>query len=152
MIFYIKSPCTLVTGLHEVGHGVVRFPNPLASKSKWVEEPDQGPASTRYSKFFVLLELDSDRVASSKTPRISTIIQKQPARRYFRIITANPDIQMQPSMEKMSSDLNVKKMEDVSKLYKLYFKNYMTHKFISSCPCSSATSGLSGRWPDPPPV
>ena len=87
----------------------------------------------------------SDRVASSKTPRISTIIQKQPARRYFRIITANPDIQMQPSMEKMSSDLNVKKMEDVSKLYKLYFKNYMTHKFISSCPCSSATSGLSGR-------
>ena len=32
-------------------------------------------------------------------------------------------------MEKMSSDLNVKKMEDVSKLY---FKNYMTHKFISS--------------------
>ena len=35
-------------------------------------------------------------------------------------------------MEKMSSDLNVKKMEDVSKLYKFYFKNYMTHKFISS--------------------
>ena len=35
-------------------------------------------------------------------------------------------------MEKMSSDLNVKKTEDVSKLYKLYFKNYMTHKFISS--------------------
>ena len=59
---------------------------------------------------------------------------------------------MQPSMEKMSSDLNVKKMEDVSKLYKLYFKNYMTHKFISSCPCSSATSGLFGRWPDPSPV
>ena len=46
---------------------------------------------------------------------ISTIIQKQPARRYFRKITANPDIQMQPSMEKMSSDLNVKKMEEVSK-------------------------------------
>ena len=51
---------------------------------------------------------------------------------------------MQPSMEKMSSDLNVKKMEDVSKLYK-YLKYYMTHKFISSCPCSSATSSLSGR-------
>ena len=111
----------------------------------------QGPASTRYStrtRIFLSYSNStrtkhySDRVASSKTPRISTIIQKQPARRYFRIITANPDIQMQPSMEKMSSDLNVKKMEDVSKLY---FKNYMTHKFISSCPCSSATSGLSGR-------
>ena len=116
--------------------------------------PGQGPASTRYStrtRNFLSYSNStrtkhySDRVASSKTPRISTIIQKQPARRYFRIITANPDIQMQPSMEKMSSDLNVKKMEDVSKLYKLYFKNYMTHKFISSCPCSSATSGLSGR-------
>ena len=98
----------------------------------------QGPASTRYStrtRNFLSYSNStrtkhySDRVASSKTPRISTIIQKQPARRYFRIITANPDIQMQPSMEKMSSDLNVKKMEDVSKLY---FKNYMTHKFISS--------------------
>merc|ERR1712015_365560 len=86
----------------------------------------QGPASTRYStctRIFLSYSNStrtkhySDRVASSKTPRISTIIQKQPARRYFRIITANPDIQMQPSMEKMSSDLNVKKMEDVSKLY-----------------------------------
>ena len=118
----------------------------------------QGPASTRYStRTQNLLSYSnstrtkhySNRVVSSINSRnfriISTIIQKQPARRYFRIITANPDIQMQPSMEKMSSDLNVKKMEDVSKLYKLYFKNYMTHKFISSCPCSSATSGLSGR-------
>ena len=126
------------------------------SLSKWIRDlkealmadapstPKQGPASTRYStrtRIFLSYSNStrtkhySDRVASSKTPRISTIIQKQPARRYFRIITANPDIQMQPSMEKMSSDLNVKKMEDVSKLYKLYFKNYMTHKFISSCPC-----------------
>ena len=105
--------------------------------------PKQGPASTRYSnhtRIFLSYSNStrtkhySDRVASSKTPRISTIIQKQPARRYFRIITANPDIQMQPSMEKMNSDLNVKKMEEVSKLNKLYCKNYMTHKFISSCP------------------
>ena len=127
-------------------HNSLHSTNPVTS--------DQGPASTRYStrtRIFLSYSNStrtkhySDRVASSKTPRISTIIQKQPARRYFRIITANPDIQMQPSMEKMSSDLNVKKMEDVSKLYKLYFKNYMTHKFISSCPCSSATSGLSGR-------
>ena len=110
--------------------------------------------STQTQKFWSYSNLTrtkhySDRVVSSINSRnfriISTIIQKQPARRYFRIITANPDIQMQPSMEKMSSDLNVKKMEDVSKLYKLYFKNYMTHKFISSCPCSSATSSLSGR-------
>ena len=69
------------------------------------------------------LELDSDQTLhglSSINSRnfriISTIIQKQPARIYFRIITANPDIQKQPSMEKMSSDLHVKKMEDVSKL------------------------------------
>ena len=51
---------------------------------------------------------------------ISTIIQKQPARRYFMIITANPDIQKQPSMDKMSSDLNVKKMEGVPKLFNIF--------------------------------
>ena len=37
---------------------------------------------------------------------------------------------MQPSMEKMSSDLNVKKIEDVSKLYKLYFKNRELQKLF----------------------
>ena len=73
------------------------------------------------------LELDSDQTLhglSSINSRnfriISTIIQKQPARIYFRIITANPDIQKQPSMEKMSSDLNVKKMEDISKLFNTF--------------------------------
>ena len=79
--------------------------------------PKQGPASTRYStrtRIFLSYSNStrtkhySDRVASSKTPRISTIIQKQPARIYFRIITANPDIQKQPSMGKMSSDLHVR--------------------------------------------
>ena len=82
--------------------------------------PWQGPASTRYStrtrnfssySNSTRTKHYSDRVVNSRNFRIiSTIIQKQPARRYFKIITANPDIQKQPSMEKMSSDLNVTKM------------------------------------------
>ena len=72
-------------------------------------DPPLGPASTRYStstRIFLSYSNStrtkhySDRVASSKTPRISTIIQKQPARRYFRIITANPDIQCSPPWER----------------------------------------------------
>ena len=87
--------------------------------------PKQGPASTRYStrtrNFLSYSNLTrtkhySDRVVSSiNSGNFNNY--SEAARRYFRIITANPDIQMQPSMEKMSSDLNVKKMEDVSKLY-----------------------------------
>ena len=76
----------------------------------------QGPKSTRYSTR-TRTKHYSDRVGSRINSRNFTIIiQKQPWRRYFRIITANPDIHKQPSMEKISSDLHVKKMEDVSKL------------------------------------
>ena len=73
----------------------------------------QGPKSTRYSTR-TRTKHYSDRVGSRINSRNFTIIiQKQPWRRYFRIITANPDVQKQPSMEKMSSE---KKVEDVSKL------------------------------------
>ena len=43
--------------------------------------------------------------------------------RYFRIITENPDIQKQLSMEKMSGGLHVKKMEHVGYIILNYLKD-----------------------------
>ena len=73
--------------------------------SSWLRESLTGSAQrlldTRTQNFLSYSNLTrtkhySDRVVSSINSRnfriISTIIQKQPARRYFRIIIANPDI------------------------------------------------------------
>ena len=77
----------------------------------------QGPASTRYStRTRNFLSYSNSTRSKHYSDRVVSSINSgnfnnysEAARRYFRIITANPDIQMQPSMEKMSSDLNVKK-------------------------------------------